>query len=101
MQDQICVNKIKDIFIRKLKALDVLGEYIDEVCKFRDIPRNKVFDLISVIIEKYEKNKQEISCKSIIYCSFILNSKWYSIADTIDEVKIPKRKVNKISIKIK
>lgn len=99
MQDQIYVKKIKDIFIRKLKALDVLEEYIDEVCKFRDIPRNKVFDLISVIIER--NKEQKISCKSILCSSFILNSKWYSIADIIDEVKIPKRKVNKISIKIK
>lgn len=101
MQDQAFVKKIKDIFIKKLKALDVLEEYIDETSKFRDIPRDKVFDLISVIVEKYEKNKQEISCKSIIYSSFILNSKWYSIADTIEEVKIPKKKVKKINIKIK
>ena len=99
MQNQDFVNKIKDIFIRKLKTLDVLEEYIDEVTKFRDIPKNKVFDLISVIIER--NKEQKISYKSIIYGSFILNSKWYSIADIIDEVKIPKRKVNKISIKIK
>lgn len=101
MQDQAFVKKIKDIFIKRLKALDVLEEYIDEVIKFRDIPRDRVFDLISVIIERNKKNKQEISCKSIIYSSFILNSKWYSIADIIDEVKIPKKKVKKINIKIK
>ena len=99
MQDQAFVNKIKDIFIRKLKALDVLEEYIDETCKFRDIPRNKVFDLISVIIER--NKEQKILCRSIIYGSFILNSKWYSIADIIDEIKIPKRKIKKINIKIK
>lgn len=100
MQDQAFVNKIKNIFIRKLKALDVLEEYIDEVCKFRDIPRNKVFDLISVIIERYNKNEQKISCRGIIHNSFILDSKWYFISDIIDEVKIPKRKVKKINIKI-
>lgn len=100
MQNQAFVNKIKDIFIKKLKALDVLEEYIDEVIKFRGIPRNKVFDLIPVIIER-KKEQKEISCKGILYSSFILNSKWYSIADIIDEMKIPKRKVNKISIKIK
>lgn len=99
MQNQAFVNKIKDIFIRKLKALDVLEEYIDEASKFRGIPRNKVFDLISVIIER--NKEQKVLCKNILYKSFILNSKWYSIADIIDEIKIPKRKVNKISIKIK
>lgn len=99
MQDQIYVKKIKDIFIRKLKALDVLEEYIDEVSKYRNIPKNKVFDFISIIIEKIKE--QKFSCRSIIYSSFILNSKWYSIADIIDEIKIPKRKVKKINIKIK
>ena len=99
MQDQAYINKIKDIFIRKLKALDVLEEYIDETCKFRDIPRNKVFDLISVIIER--NKEQKVSYRSIIYGSFILNSKWYSIADIIDEIKIPKRKIKKINVKIK
>lgn len=98
MQDQIYVKKIKDIFIKRLKALDVLEEYIDEVIKFRDIPRNKVFDLISVIIER--NKEQKISCKSILYSSFILNSKWYSIADIIDDIKIPKKKIKKINIKI-
>lgn len=101
MQDQIYVKIVKDVFIKKLKKLNVLEEYIDELIKFRDIPRNKVFDLISVIIERCKKNKQEISYKSIIYSSFILNSKWYSIVDIIDEVKIPKKKVKKINIKIK
>ena len=99
MQDQAYVNKIKDIFIKKLKALDVLEEYIDETSKFRDIPRNKIFDLISVIIER--NKEQKVSYRSIIYGSFILNSKWYSIADIIDEIKIPKRKVKKINVKIK
>lgn len=99
MQDQTYVNKIKDIFIKKLKALDVLEEYINETCKFRDIPRNKIFDLISVIIER--NKEQKVSYRSIIYGSFILNSKWYSIADIIDEIKIPKRKVKKINVKIK
>lgn len=99
MQNQAFVKKIKDIFIRKLKALDVLEEYIDETSKFRNIPRNKVFDCVSIIIEK---NKgQEFLYKYIIYGSFILNSKWHSIADIIDEVKMPKRKIKKINIKIK
>lgn len=99
MQDQIYVKIVKDVFIKKLKALNVLEEYIDELIKFRDIPRNKVFDLISVIIER-SKEQKEI-CKSILYSSFILDSKWYSIGDIIDEIKIPKKKVKKINIKIK
>lgn len=93
MQDQTFVNKVKDIFIRKLKALDALEEYIDEISNYRNIPRNKVFDLISVIIERNEEQKEIY--KNILYSSFILNSKWYSIADIIDEVKIPKKKVKK------
>lgn len=99
MQNQAYIKKIKDIFIRKLKALYVLEEYIDEVTKFRDIPKNKVFDFISVIIEK--NKEQDCLYRHIIYGSFILNSKWYSIADIIDEIKVPKRKVKKINIKIK
>lgn len=99
MQDQAYIKKTKDIFIRKLKALNVLEEYIEKVSTYRNIPKNKIFDLISVIIEV--NKKQEISCKNILYGSFLLDSKWLSIADIIDEIKVPKRKVKKINIKIK
>ena len=53
MQNQDFVNKIKDIFIRKLKTLDVLDDYIDEVCETNHIYDRQITDGMYLVIPYY------------------------------------------------